>query len=62
MPLPAVSLPSPCWCSGFAGGKIVEDTLPTMLRDMLVACKRQEMATFALQVTDFEYDTYLDTV
>jgi glutamine synthetase len=58
------SLP-PDWASAiaaFAAGSIVEDTLPTMLRDMLVACKRQEMATFAAQVTDFEYDTYLDAV
>ena len=58
------SLP-PDWASSiaaFAQGAIVEETLPTMLRDMLVACKRQEMATFAQQVTDFEYDTYLDTV
>lgn len=58
------SLP-PDWASSiaaFAQGEIVEETLPNMLRDMLVACKRQEMATFAQQVTDFEYDTYLDTV
>ena len=58
------SLP-PDWASAidaFASGSIVEDTLPLMLRDMLVACKRQEMSTFAHQVTDFEYDTYLDTV
>ncbi len=58
------SLP-PDWASAidaFAAGRIIEDTLPPMLRDMLVACKRQEMNTFALQVTDFEHDTYLDTV
>ena len=58
------SLP-PDWASAidaFAAGPIVERTLPLMLRDMLVACKRQEMATFALQVTDFEYETYLDAV
>ena len=58
------SLP-PDWASAidaFAAGSIVEKTLPLMLRDMLVACKRQEMATFALQVTDFEYETYLDAV
>jgi glutamine synthetase len=58
------SLP-PDWASAidaFAAGSIVERTLPLMLRDMLVACKRQEMATFALQVTDFEYETYLDAV
>ena len=58
------SLP-PDWASAidaFASGPIAENHLPLMLRDMLVACKRQEMATFALQVTDFEYDTYLDAV
>lgn len=58
------SLP-PDWASAidaFAAGPIVESTPPIMLRDMLVACKRQEMATFALQVTDFEYETYLDAV
>ncbi|MBI2719940.1 MAG: glutamine synthetase [Rhizobiales bacterium] len=55
----------PDWASAinaFAAGAIVEATLPLMLRDMLVACKRQEMATFAGQVTDFEYETYLDMV
>ncbi len=36
--------------------------MPLMLRDMLVACKRQELDTFAAQVTDFEYETYLDMV
>jgi glutamine synthetase len=58
------SLP-PDWASAidaFAAGPIVEAMLPPMLRDMLVACKRQEMSTFALQVTDFEYETYLDMV
>jgi glutamine synthetase len=56
------SLP-PDWASAidaFAAGKIVEQSLPLVLRDMLVACKRQELQTFALQVTDFEYETYLD--
>ena len=55
----------PDWASAidtFAAGKIVAETLPHVLRDMLVACKRQEMATFAAQVTDFEYETYLDMV
>ena len=55
----------PDWASAinaFAVGDIVEATMPIMLRDMLVACKRQEMATFAGQVTDFEYETYLDMV
>jgi glutamine synthetase len=55
----------PDWASAidaFASGAIVEATLPSMLRDMLVACKRQEMTTFAAQVTDFEYETYLDMV
>ncbi len=58
------SLP-PDWASAidaFAAGHIVSDTLPPMLRDMLVACKRQELQTFAAQVTDFEYETYLDMV
>jgi glutamine synthetase len=55
----------PDWASSinaFAAGEIVDATLPHMLRDMLVACKRQEMATFAAQVTDFEYEAYLDMV
>jgi len=55
----------PDWASAidtFATGAIVEATLPLMLRDMLVACKRQEMTTFAAQVTDFEFETYLDMV
>lgn len=63
----ALNLPGlpPDWASAinaFAAGPIIADTLPIVLRDMLVACKRQEMATFALQVTDFEYETYLDMV
>lgn len=55
----------PDWASAinaFAAGEIVDATLPHVLRDMLVACKRQEMATFAAQVTDFEYEAYLDMV
>ncbi len=55
----------PDWASAinaFAAGEIVDATLPPMLRDMLVACKRQEMNTFAAQVTDFEYEAYLDMV
>jgi glutamine synthetase len=58
------SLP-PDWASAiaaFASGGMVADALPVMLRDMLVACKQQEMNTFASQVTDFEYETYLDMV
>lgn len=58
------SLP-PDWASAieaFAAGPIVQFALPTVLRDMLVACKQQEMNTFAVQVTDFEYETYLDMV
>jgi glutamine synthetase len=58
------SLP-PDWASAiaaFASGAIVEATFPIMLRDMLVACKRQEQQFFAQQVTDFEYETYLDAV
>ena len=58
------SLP-PDWASAieaFASGSIVADAFPVMLRDMLVACKQQEMNAFALQVTDFEYETYLDMV
>jgi len=35
--------------------------LPEPLRNLLVACKRQEIATFDTTVTDFEYQTYLET-
>jgi glutamine synthetase len=55
----------PDWASAidaFDNGEIVEATLPEVMRDMLVACKRQEMATFSQQVTDFEYEAYLDMV
>ncbi len=55
----------PDWASAidaFAAGEIVSATLPDVLRDMLVACKRQELTTFAAQVTDFEYEAYLDMV
>jgi glutamine synthetase len=29
---------------------------------MLIACKRQELAGFAEQVTDFEFSAYLEIV
>ena len=36
--------------------------LDPVLRNLLSACKHQEMTAFAERVTDFEYATYLETV
>jgi glutamine synthetase len=33
-----------------------------VLRSMLIACKRQEIAGFAEQVTDYEFSAYLEIV
>jgi glutamine synthetase len=32
------------------------------LQSMFLACKRQEIAGFAAQVTDFEFSAYLEVV
>jgi len=55
----------PDWASAtvlFEGGTLMHDILPAPLRQSLIACKRQELETFALQVSDFELETYLESV
>jgi glutamine synthetase len=55
----------PDWASAtalFENGTLVHDILPDRLRQSLIACKRQELETFALQVSDFELETYLEAV
>ena len=46
----------------FAQGTFMGRIFAPVLRQMLVACKQQELATFAGRVTDFEYHSYLETV
>jgi glutamine synthetase len=40
----------------------VAEIFPDALRGWLVACKRQELETFALRVNNFEFETYLEAV
>jgi glutamine synthetase len=46
----------------FRRGKNVEHIFSKRLQTMLVECKTQEMKRFARYVTDFEYDSYLESV
>ena len=46
----------------FEMGQTVTSFLSRELIDMYCACKKQEMDVFAKQVTDFEHNTYLETV
>lgn len=46
----------------FENGAHVSGIFPELLRRMLIDCKRQEHRTFKQQVTDFEYQTYLEVV
>ncbi len=53
------------WASAvnaFEDGEIVPTFFDEVLRNMLVACKRQEMSGFASNVTDFEFAAYLEIV
>lgn len=46
----------------FEDGEIMAEIFSADLRNMLVACKRQEIAGFAEQVTDYEFSAYLEIV
>ncbi|WP_182418331.1 glutamine synthetase family protein [Bartonella sp. HY038] len=46
----------------FAKSSFAYATLGPKYRDLFTGCKRQEMAEFALRVTDVEYDAYIRTV
>ena len=46
----------------FDQGAFMGRIFDPLLRHMLVACKQQELAVFAGRVTDFEYQSYLETV
>ena len=53
------------WASAvnaFEDGEILPEFFDDTLRSMLVACKCQEIATFASNVTDFEFAAYLEIV
>lgn len=46
----------------FRKGERVQQIYSKRLQTMLVECKMQELQRFARQVTDFEYDSYLEVV
>jgi len=46
----------------FEQGDVIGDILNPTLTNMITACKRQEMARFAAEVTTLEYKSYLDIV
>jgi glutamine synthetase len=46
----------------FRRGKHVQTVFSKRLQTMLVECKMQELKRFSRHVTDFEYDSYLETV
>lgn len=53
------------WASAvnaFEDGKMVPRIFDSTLQTMFVACKRQEIAGFASQVTDLEFSAYLEVV
>jgi len=53
------------WASSieaFEQGALSERMFAPVLRQTFAACKQQERAVFAGQVTDFEYHSYLETV
>jgi glutamine synthetase len=56
----------PCdWATSitnFEQSPYMERIFAPVLRRTLVACKRQELSVFAGRVTDFEHDSYLETV
>ena len=53
------------WASAinaFEDGDMVPRIFDSTLQSMFVACKRQENAGFASQVTDLEFSAYLEVV
>lgn len=53
------------WASAvnaFEDGDVLPDFFDETLRSMFVACKRQEIAGFASNVTDFEFAAYLEII
>ena len=53
------------WASAvnaFEDGDVIPAFFDDTLRSMFVACKRQEIAGFASNVTDFEFAAYLEII
>ena len=46
----------------FVSGKMLDEYIPDILRDMVIKTKKQEMKRFSALVTPFEYQSYLDQV
>ncbi|MGB6119120.1 MAG: glutamine synthetase family protein [Mesorhizobium sp.] len=63
--LQALSALPPDWASAIAAfdtGTSIPEIFPKLLQQSFIACKRQELETFAVQVSDFEIETYLESV
>ena len=60
--LPSLPMDWATAIDAFENGNHVSGIFPDLLRRMLVDCKRQEQRIFKQQVTDFEYQTYLEVV
>ena len=53
------------WASAvnaFEDGEMIPRIFEPVLQSMFVACKRQEIAGFASQVSDLEFSAYLEIV
>jgi len=53
------------WASAvnaFEDGEMIPAFFDETLQSMFVACKRQEIAGFASNVTDYEFDAYLEII
>ncbi len=55
----------PSWqeaLDAFVAGKMLDEFISVILRDMVIKMKKQEMQRFTALVTPFEYQSYLDQV
>ena len=48
--------------SYFEGGDLIGGTINSVIREMLIRTKKQELLTFTHDVSNFEYKSYLETV
>ena len=44
------------------GGDLIGGTINSVIREMLIRTKKQELLTFTHDVSAFEYKSYIDTV
>ena len=60
--LPALPPDWPSATAAFERGELIGEILNPTLHGMIAACKRQEIERFADHVTEFEYQSYMETV